>query len=294
LLRMVAGAAGLSLIEPAFKPGWRSGVCHGASTDSRIMGGVLVRIFAPMAVLLSSVWAVYAQNQPLPPELQRRAYVRRISAGATLSVPVFTQFVTGFDYFSQTTPPLESAVDSKTKRHWAGGGGMVQVAILERLSVNVGALYRKAEFNSERNDLAGVDNPNTLIDDRVRTTTEEWTRVRYLDIPVLARYYTKGRHQRGDRWFFQAGPNLRTIQRLRNTVRTTAQDGTATTSALPEPPSTRRVMGITAGFGAQFIDPVGVRVVPEVRYTRWMDPSFRLFGTQSRRDHLEVMISLTF
>jgi hypothetical protein len=35
-------------------------------------------------------------------------------------------------------------------------------------------------------------------------------------------------------------------------------------------------------------------VVPEVRYTRWMDSQFKLFGVESRRDHLEVMISFTF
>lgn len=253
-----------------------------------------VRCFVAVAALALTGLALYAQNQPLPPELQRRAYVRRVSAGATLTVPLLTQFKTGFDYFQQTTPPLESSVESQSTRHYGGGGLTLQFALLERVTVNLNALYRKAEFKTSRTDLTGVDNPNTLIDDRVRTQTDTWTRIRYLDTPVVIRYYTRGRHQRGDRWFFQAGPNFRTIRKLRNLVTTTDQSGNKTNSETPIPPSTRRVTGITAGFGAQFIDPVGVRVIPEVRYTRWLDSSFNLFGIQSRRDHLEVMFSLTF
>lgn len=254
-----------------------------------------VRAVPALILAVLSGECLFAQTQqPLPAELQRRAYVRRISAGATLTVPVFTQFVTGFDYFARTTPPLEASVDSSTKRYWAGGGFTLQIAVTERIAVNASALFRKAEFTTNRIEIAGVDNPATLIDDRVRTDYREWTRVRYLDYPILARYYTKGRHQRGDRWFFQGGPNFRTIRRLRNDIKITAQDGTVTEANTPVPPSLRRVTGLTAGFGAQLIDPVGVRVIPEVRYTRWLDPQFKLFGIESRRDHLEIMISFTF
>ena len=68
---------------------------------------------------------------------------------------------------------------------------MLQVAILEKLAVNLNAFYRKAEYTYAETDVAGVDNPNTPLDDRTVTTIDGWTRVRYLDIPVLARFYNK-------------------------------------------------------------------------------------------------------
>lgn len=253
-----------------------------------------MRLLAWLTVGVVCGGIALAQNQPLPPELQRRAHVRRISAGVTLTVPVLTQFVTGFDYLARETPPLEASVESTSRRSWAGGGLTLQFAVTERTAINASALLRRAEFTAERTEIAGVDNPNTLIDDRVRTDIREFVRVRYLDFPILIRYYTRGHHQPGDRWFLQAGPNFRSVRRIRNDIKTTAQDGTVTEANTPLPPYLRRVTGITAGFGAQVIDPVGVRVIPEVRYTRWLDPQIKLFGVQSRRDHIEVMISFTF
>ena len=73
-----------------------------------------------------------------------------------------------------------------------------QIAILEKWAVNMNAFYQKAEYEYAETDVAGVDNPNTPLDDRTVTSIEGWTRVRYLDIPVLARIYSKDRHRRGN------------------------------------------------------------------------------------------------
>jgi len=43
----------------------------------------------------------------------------------------------------------------------------------------------------------------------------------------------------------------------------------------------RTIRGFVGGFGVQLIDPVGVRVVPEVRYTRWAGRSFDAFSTHT-------------
>ena len=171
---------------------------------------------------------------------------------------------------------------------------MIQFAIVERISVNINALYRKAEYNSTRQDVAGVDNPNTPQDDRTLTTIEGWTRARYLDIPVLGRVYNKGRHERGNRWFVEAGPSLRTVRKVKTTLTTTDNDLKVTTADGPLTQFRRNAVGITAGLGAQFIDPVGTRVIPEVRYTRWLGLNLDVFGAHSRRDQIEFVFSLAF
>jgi hypothetical protein len=243
--------------------------------------------------LAAAVTVLHAQA-PEPVDLERRAYVRRISAGASLTVPVFNLIKPGSADFSRATPPLIATRDSTSKYHWGGGGVMLQIAILEKLAVNMNAFYRKAEYTYTEIDVAGVDNPNTPLDDRIITTIDGWTRIRYLDIPVLARYYNKGRHRKGNRWFFEAGPNTRTVRKVLTTLTTTDMALNVSKATSPLPPYKRTALGVTAGFGGQFIDPVGLRVIPEVRYTRWFGLNFDVPATHSRRDQIEFVFSLAF
>ena len=243
--------------------------------------------------LVAAVTVLHAQT-PQPVELERRPYVRRISAGASLTVPVLNLMKPGSASFSRATPPLVGAIDSTSKYHWGGGGVMLQVAILDKLAVNVNAFYRKAEYTSTEMDVTGVDNPNTPLDDRTLTTIEGWTRLRYLDLPVLARIYSKDRHRKGNRWFFEAGPTTRTVRKIPTTITTTDPDGNVTVASAPLPPYKRTALGVTAGFGGQFIDPLGLRVIPEVRYTRWLGLNVDVPATHSRRDQIEFVFSLAF
>jgi hypothetical protein len=242
---------------------------------------------------MAAVTVLHAQA-PEPVELERRAYVRRISFGASLTVPIFNLMKPGSFAYSRTTPPLDETIDGTTKYHWGGGGVMLQIAILEKLAVNVNAFYRKAEYSYTISDIAGVYDPNSLLDYRTFTTIDGWTRIRYLDIPVLARYYTKDRHRKGSRWFFQGGPNTRTVRKILTTRATTDNDGNVSYNYSLQPPYKRTVLGVTAGFGAQLIDPLGVRVIPEVRYTRWLGLNFDVPAAHSRRDQIEFVFSLAF
>jgi hypothetical protein len=243
--------------------------------------------------LVAAVTVLQAQ-EPAPVELERPAYVRRISAGASLTVPVLNLMKPGSSSFYQETPRLEGSIESTSKHHWGGGGVMLQVAILEKLAVNLNAFYRKAEYEYTETDVAGVDLTSTLLDDRVWTSIEGWTRVRYLDIPVLARVYNLGRHRKGNRWFFEAGPNTRTVRKILTRRITTDEEGNATYNTSLQPHYKRTVLGVTAGFGGQFIDPLGIRVIPEVRYTRWLGLNFDVPATGSRRDQIEFVFSLAF
>jgi hypothetical protein len=245
--------------------------------------------------LAAAVTVLHAQA-PEPVDLERPTYVRRISAGASLAVPTFDLMKPGYDSFAQTTPPLQSSIESTAKYHWAGGGVMLQVAILEKLAVNLNAFYRKAEYSYTETIVAGTDNLTTPLDDRTFTTIEGWTRIRYLDIPVLARVYNLGRHRRGNRWFFEAGPNTRTVRKVRTNTVTTDNDGNLSYNynASLQHPYKRTALGVTAGIGGQFIDPLGIRVIPEVRYTRWLNLNFDVPATHSRRDQIEFVFSLAF
>jgi hypothetical protein len=51
---------------------------------------------------------------------------------------------------------------------------------------------------------------------------------------------------------------------------------------------------VEGGAGVQLIDPVGIRVVPEVRYTRWLNPLIDDYTAHSQRNQVEGSLSLTF
>jgi hypothetical protein len=52
--------------------------------------------------------------------------------------------------------------------------------------------------------------------------------------------------------------------------------------------------GLTGGIGAQFVDDFGVKLVPEFRYTRWIQPTFDTLSTFSRKNQFEAIVSITF
>ncbi len=112
---------------------------------------------------------------------------------------------------------------------------------------------------------------------------------------MTLRYYGKDRHDPGARWFVEAGGALRRVARVRTSITETIDDGDLTCcKTIPATPARRTIRGVVAGFGVQVIDPVGIRVVPQVRFTRWGADTFSSFSTRTQRNQLEAMVSLTF
>jgi hypothetical protein len=51
---------------------------------------------------------------------------------------------------------------------------------------------------------------------------------------------------------------------------------------------------VVAGAGILLIDPLGIHVVPEIRYTRWIDQIFNGPSTTTSQNQLEGTLSLSF
>jgi hypothetical protein len=43
-----------------------------------------------------------------------------------------------------------------------------------------------------------------------------------------------------------------------------------------------------------FSDDFGIRIIPEVRYTRWFNDTFRKYGVHANRNQIEFLITLGF
>ena len=253
--------------------------------------------FLPLSLTL-------AQNPPAPPpepqaapasEPPSQAYVRRFSVGGTLSYLPF-QFTTinSIDQTLTANPPGHvSANSSPTKYHFSPALNF-QVALTEHIAIVVNGVYRRVAYAANWDYLLGILDPTSAVDNRSPFSVTEDTRAKFIDIPVLLRYYDKGRHRPGKRFFLEIGPTMRLVRYIHTTRNIIDPEGNITTDTTPYSPRYKNLPGITAGAGMQFIDPVGIRVIPEVRLTQWRGATFDTAPTRSNRSQLEVMISLNF
>ena len=253
--------------------------------------------FCLAAVLLSAT-AVYAQAQTpaaAPRELRPRAYVRRFSLGATLSVVGLSLMKPGGANPVTTIPPVDSLYTSVDSSKRLGFGLTAQVAVTERFAVSLGVLKRHVGYKRNGDIYTGIDNPNTPQDDRNHIVEDEDTRAMLIDIPVTVRYYSTDRHSPGPRWFIEGGGVRRDVSRISTAISSTLNDGALQCcNNTPAVPARRSVIGLVAGAGVQLIDQFGIRVVPQVRFTRWRAQTFDIPSAASRVNQLEGMISLTF
>lgn len=221
---------------------------------------------------------------------------RRISGGVTLSV-------LGFSLIPGKTNTVDNSSTVNTQDQTQGGSSRIgygltgQLRITNHFSVDVSALYRKIGYQFT-STISTTTNTvlNGIVSSTVSTTdTHEDTHARLIDVPLTLRYYSGAKRPNGPRWFAEVGGAWRVATGIRTSVDTTDAAGVNTCcTSTPTVPAHRSGIGMVAGVGLQFIDPFGIHVVPEVRYTRWIDQVFDNLTTHTTQNQLDASISLTF
>jgi len=230
------------------------------------------------------------QAADAPAEEREPAYVRRFSLGGRLSVLALGSMPESELTRNEPVGPAEikSTLESKTRR--AGGGIAVQVALTERIALSVDLLGRRTGYRKYTETRTGTDNPTTTWDERTLRSSAEQTRANLWEFPVLGRYYTKDRHDYGPRGFFQGGLSVRRA----GGVITFTETGGECCIQIPAALARRYITGVVAGAGVQVMDDFGVKVIPEVRYTRWFSRNFDSPPAQTARHQLEILIGIAF
>lgn len=241
---------------------------------------------------------VQAQDaQPPADELERleeKAYVRKLSLGVSLNFTPFNLMgkQSATEKIEAATPiEINATADPKSNR--VGYGVTAQFALSNRWAVAVAPTIRTFAFHGFLERFEGIDNSSTFLDERAKYQINEDTTARYLDIPVLARIYNISRFDSGNRWFFEFGPQMRKVSRVRMARDTVPPKGDRFQDSIPLPfkPNT---FGFTAGIGGQFIDDFGIRAIPEVRFTRWMGRPFDSVHGKTRVNQVEVVLTFAF
>ena len=259
------------------------------------------RLLLTGGLLLCSALATWAQDAPAAPpdgaapeRIEERVYVRRVSLGISLNIVPMNLFPKqNLAEDLKVTPPIrnESAFDPKSNRF--GFGVTAQVTLGNQWAVAVAPTIRKVAFHAFIKSFEGVDNSSTFLDERALTQINEDTTARFLDVPILARHYSKPRQESGARWFLEAGPVVRMTSRVRTLVDIVPPKGARFTKQ--EPLAFRKnSLGFTGGIGGQFIDDFGIRSILEVRYTRWINKPFEGIHGNNRVNQVEAVLTFAF
>jgi hypothetical protein len=229
-----------------------------------------------------------------PEILRTKNYVRRFSIGASMS-GVIKPIIPDLQTSISTVTPVVNGIYSTTGISKRFGWGVTgQVLVTSRFAFNVAIFRRSAGFQMSSDTFFGVDNPITDVDERTRAQRFEDTRAVLYDLPAAIRFYGKARNKPGPRWFVDGGGAFRRASNVKSSVTTVLNAGTPTTETRPLAPQHRTAHGLVAGFGAQLIDPLGIRVIPEVRYTRWLNQTWNTGSTLMERNQIEGVITLSF
>jgi len=227
----------------------------------------------------------------------QKTFVRRFSAGATLSV-LGLSLVPGGSNTVTNSSTVNTMYQTSNASSRIGYGIIAQVMLTEHFGIAFEPVLRRFGYQMTTTVTTSVPAVVSGVVTSVTTSTilHEDTRARLIDVPAMVRYYAHGRHDPpGAHWFFEGGGAWRKPESIRtSTDFTNASSVLSCCTNTPTAPAHPNSYGIVAGVGVQLTDAFGIRVVPEVRYTRWMNPAFHAFTTTTQQNEVSVGFSITF
>ena len=243
---------------------------------------------------MAFVPAAIGQGQDSKEEAAKPVALKRFYFGAHLSI-LGIPLTRAASYTRATSSPaykLENT-GTRTGSRW-GTGASVQFNFNRRFSLNMNLLHHDAGYKTDLQVTYGVDNPKTATDERSYYKSSEITHADYWDLAALARIYygprAGGRFQR----FLDIGPAYRRMSNIRTSREITNVDASTCCSEIPATPVHKAVPGVVIGAGIQAVDDFGIKVTPEVRYTRWLWNAVDVTAARSNKNQVEFVIGVSF
>jgi len=227
------------------------------------------------------------ESTPLPS-------LRRFSAGVTLSVNALRPIKAGSRNIVTTGPAVDSLYATAADSPRVGYGVNAQIGITEHFTFNAALIVRRIAYLMNSDIFEGTDIASTSVDERKHTVRNEDTRARFYELPITVRYYGEVNAKKRLRWFGEGGLAFRRVSNIKTSVSTTIGVGETQCCTTTPAPSRKTVRGVVVGLGLHGVDPLGIRVIPQIRYTRWMGTSFNNFSTITERNQIEGVITLSF
>lgn len=234
-----------------------------------------------VALLCAS--AVFAQDS-----------TRRFIFGGRVEAYPLSLFDTKTTTVSTTSPVADLTYTGSSDSSHLGFGPTFEYRFTKKLSLGVEMFYHQAQYKQQVDTRFGTKDPNAATDDRKPYTVVETTRASYWEIPIIARYY--GIRQRGvlSHGYVIGGAVIRQTSNIRTGNEITNPDQTTNYNEIQAKAKNATQIGGVVGLGMRFIDPVGLRIMPEVRYTLWQGYTFQGPSFNSVPRQLEVGLGFSF
>lgn len=233
------------------------------------------------------------QDDPVPTRRSPRVEFERFSVGFRLGYHITAQITEGKDeQRSTSTNPatLFHASSEPQKDAWGVGGG-AQFNILPRWGIVAELIAHSVRFKTgTRVERAQTPTrgKQLLSNEFVVTEANHW------DIPVTARYYLNGPRQRA-RPFISGGVALRMVRNSKATREIGSIDGGESEFVTITPKvNSDTTMGLVGGLGFELIDDINLKLSVEGRYMRWQEKSFELGLANTLRNHVEILVGLSW
>ncbi len=213
--------------------------------------------------------------------------------GFRLGYQVTAQITEGTDEQTSTSTipaTLFKATSEPQQDSWGMGGG-VQFNILPRWGVTADLIAHSIRFRTgtriERRETA-TRGRQLILNEFLVTEANHW------DIPVTVRYYLNGPRQRA-RPFISGGVAMRMVRNAKATREIGAIDGGESEFVAVTPKvASETTMGAVGGLGFELIDDIKLKLSVEGRYMRWQNKSFEIGLANALRNHVEIVVGLSW
>ncbi len=251
------------------------------------------RAWLGLAALAVVPVGLYGQQDPMPQRRSPRVEFERFAVGFRLGYQITAQITEGKDEQTSTaTNPATkfTAISEPQQDSWGIGGG-VQFNILPRWGVVAEFMAHSIRFKTgtkvERNQTA-TRPVQVLSNEFLVTEANHW------DVPVTVRYYLNGPRQRV-RPFLSGGVGMRLVRNAKAVREVVDLDGGDSEFLDVKPQvAANRTMGLVGGLGFELIDDINLKLSVEGRYMRWQEKSFEIGLANALRNHVEIMVGLSF
>jgi hypothetical protein len=243
-------------------------------------------------LVLAGAPALNAQSSSDPDA--RRTSLRRFSFGVRASGFALSTLGPRSLVSYTSSPVVAYTYDVTPKSQRLGGGLSLEFALSRRFALSADLLYHRFAYQLDTTTVVGVDNPETIEDERRVTMSSEQTRAHYWDLPVLVRFYAVDRRRVHFGAFLDAGVSMRRAKDFRSTTFTILPDATTSSDTTARTPANKIIRGVVGGGGFRLVDDFGIRVMPEVRYTRWLADTWAPLPARVSRNQLEILVGIMF
>jgi hypothetical protein len=219
---------------------------------------------------------------------------RRFNFGARADFIALKQFDTQTQTGSTTQPIADYTYSgSSTSSHYAGGP-VFEMRLRKHIWLGAELSFHHASYAQVTDIRTGLADPNLGTDNRPLTILTDNTTANYWDIPILVRFRGLRESGRLKRFYPLVGGTYRHVGRVRTGNDTVNADGSTDYNEIPDVPVHRNLFGFTAGIGFRLVDELGIKVVPEIRFTRWFSDTFNGLSYTSSPNQAQAGIGITF